>query len=484
MNQFLQNFIPIGDTGSICYLLDCLKDFDSKDANLIEARLKEFKSKKMNRLILLKSLTKKMEYDSIASTLTSSGFSISTYSSNLEFKKQIELFERLIDSNTKGNVGILFYGISPALIDLTMKLLLYVDNTASPEEIYFYLTNEEPNSFALTELKNFQDFLETDPYLITKPDRSEFKRLSPKLLLPIETKSALSAEEPASITAFTLNLSSLKIPSLDDQPLLTESEAMNFNLDSLVEADFKKEESPEEHYENIKETEKREVDDSLSLDVDLSEEIDYISSLESLAVPSVDKIPVVNIDTIPLDIPDLPKTTSPTIDYKVKEYLDFDAIINEEIEQEILDGGMDADFALDFNDIISEEKKDEFSMHDDTSIRLDPAELGATVDLSFPPPLQDLEDLLDEEMELDHEKSGTPDEPVDPSQTFMAKRINDVIRKEVLNEDSKGKIPVSNLVKVDTETTEAVKTKTNPTIPKISNPKISSPKFNPIALDD
>ena len=94
MNQFLQNFIPIGDTGSICYLLDCLKDFDSKDANLIEARLKEFKSKKMNRLILLKSLTKKMEYDSIASTLTSSGFSISTYSSNLEFKRQIELFEQ------------------------------------------------------------------------------------------------------------------------------------------------------------------------------------------------------------------------------------------------------------------------------------------------------------------------------------------------------------------------------------------------------
>ena len=350
--------------------------------------------------------------------------------------------------------------------------------------IYFYLTNEDPNSFALTELKNFQDFLETDPYLITKPDRSEFKKLTPKLLHPIETKSALSAEEPASITAFTLNLSSLKIPSVDDQPLLTESEAINFNLDSLVEADFKKEESPEEHYENIKETEKREVDDSLSLDVDLSEEIDYISSLESLAVPSVDKIPVVNIDTLPLDTPDLPKTTSPTIDYKTKEYLDFDAIINEEIEQEILDGGMDADFALDFNDIISEEKKDEFSLHDDTSIRLDSAELGATVDLSFPPPLQDLEDLLDEEMELDHEKSGTPDEPVDPSQTFMAKRINDVIRKEVLNEDSKGKIPVSNLVKVDTEATEAIKTNTNPTTPKISNPKISSPKFNPIALDD
>jgi hypothetical protein len=66
----------------------------------------------------------------------------------------------------------------------------------------------------------------------------------------------------------------------------------------------------------------------------------------------------------------------------------------------------------------------------------------------------------------------------------MAKRINDVIRKEVLNEDSKGKIPVSNLVKVDTEATEAIKTNTNPTTPKISNPKISSPKFNPIALDD
>nr|MBP9885958.1 hypothetical protein [Leptospiraceae bacterium] len=83
-----------------------------------------------------------------------------------------------------------------------------------------------------------------------------------------------------------------------------------------------------------------------------------------------------------------------------------------------------------------------------------------------------------------HEKDESLEDPIDPSQTFMVRRINDVIKKEVLNEDSKSKIPVSDLTKVETESTEAIKLNTNPTAPKISNPKITSPKFNPITLDD
>ena len=94
------------------------------------------------------------------------------------------------------------------------------------------------------------------------------------------------------------------------------------------------------------------------------------------------------------------------------------------------------------------------------------------------------DDLKKEEMELENEKIGTREEPVDPSQTFIAKRINDVIKNEVLNEDSKGKIPVSNLTKVDTESTEAIPKPSNPTTPVVSSPKISSPRFNPITLDD
>jgi hypothetical protein len=484
MNQILKNFIPLGDTGSICYLLDNSGDFDSKDNALIQSRNKEIKSKKIQKLILLKSLTKKVDYDSISDAITSSGFTLFTYTANLEFKKQVELLESILDVKKEGNVGILFHGISPALIELIVKLLLYIDNNTSIEEVYLYLTNEAPDIVTLNEFKMFQNFLETDSYLITKPDRSEFKKLSPKFTQAIETKSTLSANESTSTTAFTLNLSSLKISTLDEEPLLTEKEAINFNLSSLIETDFKKEESAEEHYQKIKDTAKREVDDSLSLDVDLSEEIEYISSLESLSGPTMDKVSVVNIDTVSMDNFDLPQTHTPTIDYKTKQYLDFDAIIEEEIDQGMISGELDSDFAVDFNDISLEEKKENAFVFDDSAINLDTIETRAKIDLSFPPPLQDLEDLLDEEMELEHEKIGLSEDPVDPSQTFMVKRINDVIQKEVLNEDSKTKIPVSNLTKVETETAEAIKLNTNPTTPKISNPKISSPRFNPITLDD
>ncbi len=480
MNQLLKNFIPLGDTGNICYLFDSLKDFDSKNSSFIESKSKEFKSKKIQKLVMLQSLTKKMDYESISTTLASNGFSVSIYKANLEFKNQVELFERLLDSEKQGNIGILFFGMSPALIDLTIKLLIYIDSQVSTEEIYSYLTNEEPDNVTINEFKNFQNFLETDPYLITKPDRAEFKKISPKLLHAVETKSALSADVPTSTTAFTLNLSSLNLSVIDDEPLLTEKEAINFNLNSLIESDFKKEESAEEHYKNLKNTMTiQEVDDSLSLDVDLSEEIEYISSLESLSGPTMDKISAINIETVPLDNTDLPKISSPTIDYKTKSYLDFDAIINEEIEQGMLSGEVDTDFAMDFDDMVTEETEDDVHHLGDSTTDLDAIETRANIDLSFPPPLQDLEDLLDEEMELDNEKSGVKEEPVDPSQTFMVKRINDVIKNEVLNEDSKGKIPVSNLTKVDTENTEAIPKNTNPT-----TPKISSPRFNPITLDD
>lgn len=484
MNQLLKNFIPLGDTGNICYLLDNLKDFDSKDSISIQARCKDFKTKKIQKLIMLQSLTKSMDYESIATTLSSSGFSISVYKSNLELKSQVELFERVLDANKQGNIGILFFGISPALIDLIIKMMLYIDNNVSISEIYNYLTNDEPDELTLGELKSFQNFLEFDPYLITKPDRAEFRKISPKLLHTVETKSALSAEAPSSTTAFTLNLSSLNLSVIDDEQLLTEKEAINFNLNSLVESDFKKEESAEEYYEKIKNTQTvQEVDDSLSLDVDLSEEIEYISSLESLSGSSMDKVSAINIDTIPLDNEDLPKISTPTIDYKTKNYLDFDAIINEEIEQGMLADGFDMDFAMDFDDMPSEDNTI-IPPQGDSTINLDTVETQAKIDLSFPPPLQDLEDLLEEEMELENEKIGAKEEPVDPSQTFMAKRINDVIKNEVLNEDSKGKIPVSNLTKVDTESTEAIPKTSNPTTPVVSSPKISSPKFNPITLDD
>lgn len=488
MTQNLIKFIPIGETGSVCYLFDNLKDFENKNEGLFQSYLKDWKTKKIQRFIILKSLTKQIDYDSISNWLATNGFPTIQFSPDLDFKKQVQIFENLLD-NLKSNIGILFWGASPSLFDLVVKISLYIDKSNSASEVYYYLTEEEPNSIAIDGFKKFQNFLESDPYLLTKPDRAEFKRLTPLVLEKIETKSALSAEEANATTAFTLNLSSLSSSVSDDVPLLTETSKINFNLESLVESDFKKEESAEEHYDKIKSTQRHEeIDDSLSLDVDLAGEIEYISSLESLpSNPTLQRISAVNLDTVSKDNIDLPKQLNPTIDYKTKEYLDFDAIINDEIEQE--EAELNAKFFLDEPDhatnLFIEEDNDSQSIIEvgNSAIDLDIVETKAKIDLSFPPPIQDLEDLLDEEMELENEsKSG--DLPVDPSQTFLVKRINDVIQKEVLSEDSKGKIPVSNITKINTESLEAIPSSTNPNSSKVSNPKISSPKFNPITLDD
>ncbi|MBP9889532.1 MAG: hypothetical protein KBF93_24775, partial [Leptospiraceae bacterium] len=79
MNQLLKNFIPLGDTGSICYFQDILKDFDSSNIQLIQSRLKELQSQKIQKLILLRSWTKKIDFDAITEILESSKFQFSIY---------------------------------------------------------------------------------------------------------------------------------------------------------------------------------------------------------------------------------------------------------------------------------------------------------------------------------------------------------------------------------------------------------------------
>lgn len=495
MNQLLKNFIPLGDTGSICYFQDILKDFDSNNIQLIQSRLKELQSQKIQKLILLRSWTKKIDFDAITEILESSKFQFSIYTPNSPFQEQVELFETIVDSHKEENICILYHGVSPSLIELITKLVLYVDSKTPIEEIYSYITEETPDIITLGEFKNYIEFLENDPYLITKPDRSEFRKLS-----STNGKQSELAPQivPGTNTEFTLNLNSLQKTIPDNEPLLTETEAIQFNLNSLVESDFEKEESPEEHNQKLRETAQHKIEDSLSLDVDLSEEIEYINSLENLSTPTMDKISITNIDTVPLDDPP-PISHQPTIDYKTKEYIDFDAIIEDELEQGMLTGEISENFlendsvdfpdSIDLETIIPDDKDNSFSFDEEihrqnSAINLDIVETQANIDLSFPSPIDHMDDLLEEKMEMEHEKDESLEDPIDPSQTFMVRRINDVIKKEVLNEDSKSKIPVSDLTKVETESTEAIKLNTNPTAPKISNPKITSPKFNPITLDD
>lgn len=502
MNQLLKNFISLGNTGNICYLLAILKDLDLKDDSIFKKQIKNLISKKVDTLVLIVSSEKeKNQYNSLIELLKQNGIQCSFYLSNSDIKTQVELFESIVDFNKFGNIAIVYAEFSTAVIELAIKLLLYVNPSLSIEEVYSYFSNKELDIVSLNEFKEYMFFLENDPYLITKPDRREFNKHKPKPQVANGAKSVLPSEELKSTSEFTLNLSSLKNPTSDDEKLLTETEKLNFNLNSLVESDFEKEESPEEHYEKLSLTAHREVDDSLSLDVDLSEEIEYISSLENLSPPTKEKISIVEIETVPLDSEfESTKIPNPTIDYKNKQYIDFDAIIEEEIEQGMLSADLGIDLSeeitptqntLNLDDFIADDKEDMFSFEDhivhtdaDSAINLDIMDTKANIDLSFPSPLPDLEDLLEEEMELETEVTGGHESLVDPSQTFMVKRINDVIKKEVLNDDSKGKIPVSDLTKIDTKTTEATPQKSNPTLPQISSPKISNPKFNPITLDD
>lgn len=486
MNQLLKKFIPLGDTGSICYLEDTLKDFDSNNIQLIQTRLKELQAKKIQKLILLHSLTKKIDLNSITDILDSSKFQFVVYIPNSELQKEVELFETILDSNTDENIAILFHGESPSLLKLIGKLVLYIEPKTPIEDIYSFITDETPDIVTLNELKTYVDFLENDPYLLTKPDRSEFQKISS--IHSDESSKPTPDNSSTGNTEFTLNLNSLKNSIPDNEPLLTETEAITFNLNSLVESDFEKEESPEEHNQKLKETAKHEVEESLSLDVDLSEEIEYISSLESLSSQK-DSIP--NIDTIPLEEePNL----APTIDYKNKEFIDFDALIEDELEQGMITEELGEDFLenktsdfpaeIDFENIIPDEKDDSLLYEDDTNIgnsKIDLEIIDSKDNEDLPQSLEadDHYSQVEEKIKISSDKVDIFEDPIDPSQTFMVKRINDVIKNEVLNEDSKSKIPVSDLTQVETESKEAIKLATNPTAPKISNPK-----FNPIPLDD
>lgn len=499
MNQLLTNFISLGDTGNICYLQGVLKDIDFTDSSSLESKISELNNKKITRLFLINSSKNDNSNDKFIELLQKNGIQIYRYSPDSEIKEQIELFESIFDSNKQGNISILYGEISTTVIELAIKIVLYNNPNLSVEEVYTYFSSEELDIVTINEFKEYIYFLENDPYILTKPDRREFNRNKPqsKTEQTVSEKSSV-VEESQSNTAFTLNLNSLKTSNLDDEKLLTETQKMDFNLNSLIESDFEKEESPEEHYEKLKNTARVEVEDSLSLDVDLSDEIEYISSLESLIPPSKDKISIVEINTVPLEeIIESSKIPNATIDYTNKQFIDFDAIIEDEIEQGIISEELglnvsstilDDSFpkSIDFDDIISEKNTDSFSLEEhfantdaNSAINLDIMDTKANIDLSFPPPIPDLEDLLDGDIQLKADTSLENDHLVDPSQTFMVKRINDVIKKEVLNEESKGKIPVSDLVKVDTKSEKSISDTPDPT-----QPKISSPKFNPIQLDD
>ena len=70
MNQLLKNFISLGNTGNICYLLAILKDLDLKDDSIFKKQIKNLISKKVDTLVLIVSSEKeKNQYNSLIELL-------------------------------------------------------------------------------------------------------------------------------------------------------------------------------------------------------------------------------------------------------------------------------------------------------------------------------------------------------------------------------------------------------------------------------
>ncbi len=356
--------IPLGETGSICFFEGELNSFQNQ--NLKEKELKS------NSILSIYMIGEENNFDRIKSNFSEFNFHLCDSSETIDF------FDTVLSENSDKNISITCSREIKNAVLFIAKLLLANDPTLDSKELFSYLDSNFPNIEYHSEIENFKAALEKNLYHIRKQDKA-------KLNVIFETN---------------FNLSALDMP-LSDESMFETNPHIDFNLDSLRENPFEEEKTGSF------------TDESNALDINLSTELDFIESIEEPSnVSEVEK--VILISTSTLEDPE-------------KEYIDFNAILDEEIE----DGMQAEEFSFGENSL---HESDFFSndLNDKAESKI--SEM-LTEEFDFQ---GDSQPILKDEAKFQNTEELKED--FDPSQTYISKRIHDLIKNEVLIEKIKTEI--------------------------------------------
>lgn len=377
--------IPLGESGSLVYLENDLEDF----LNNPEKKIFELTKKKVSNIYFFESII-----DLIPK--------FKVHFQNISFQQvenEISFFDNVLISNFEKNILVLFDKNLDEPISFLGKLLLANDPSLDFKVLTNYLAINFPNTNFQTELKEFSDKLDKTYYHIRKEDEKNLK------LLKID-----EATKPKEFFETEYNLNALDSEPSDESIFVTNPK-IEFNLSSFKEIS-------EDEF-NIGSF----TDESNALEINLSSELNFIDSIEE---PKSE----IEIETIPLE---------------PKKEIDFNELVNEEIEREAEENSFlfgNSSLSIEdfkenkeesFNDlsnIIEDDFDEEFQFNsgmEELDTEQEKLLSNEKLDLSFP------KSIDENEIKVQNLKPLKPE--FDPTHTFISKRIQDVILKEVLTEE-------------------------------------------------
>ncbi len=378
--------IPLGESGSLIYLDNDLESFLNKS----EKKIDELSKKKISNIYFFE----------LSSFLTSK---LKENFQNINFhevEKEIPFFDKILISNYEKNILVLFEKNLTAPILFLGKILLANDPSLDFKILTHYLEINFPNTSFHSELKEFSDKLDNSHYHIKKEDIKNLKLLK---------QDEIHKPEIFFETEYNLNALDTE-PS--DESMFATNPRIEFNLSSLKEI-------TEEEF-NVGSF----TDESNALDINLSSELNFIDSIEETKSE-------IEIETIPLE---------------PSKEIDFNEIVNQEIEREeeehsFVFGNSSLkidDFQKDDNEenfkdlsnIIEGDLDEKFEFNtgiEELSIENEKILNIQKFDLSFPKSVEE------KDIKIQKLKSLQPE--FDPTHTFISKRIHDVILKEVLSDE-------------------------------------------------
>lgn len=380
--------IPLGETGSLIYLDDNLNSYFQEP----EKKIQEFRKLKISNLYVIDLSTE--DRANLKNKFPEIQFH--------DVEKEISFFDNVLISNQEKNILILTRDNLDKPIAFIGKLLLANDPNLDFKILVNFLELNFPNVNFQEELNEFHSKLESSYYHIKKENSKNFN------FLEIE-----ESIKPKEFFETEYNLSALDLEPSDESIFFTNPK-IEFNVSSLKEIS-------EEEF-----TVGSFTDESNALDMNLSSELNFIDSIEE----NKDEI---EIETIPLES---------------KKEIDFDEIVNEEIQREEEENSFvfgesslkledfqnqKSENIQDLSHIIEEDLDEDFkfdSGFEELTIENKKILESAELDLSFPKSLEN------SEIKIQSLKPLKPE--FDPTHTFISKRIQDVILNEVLiEEDSK-----------------------------------------------
>jgi hypothetical protein len=391
MSLLTKHAIPIGATGSVCYILQV--------ESLSSLSISELKNLGIKNILVAKEFSEEVgqfEKDSFR-VIFLKGYLLDSDINHLD------------ESSLSKNFALIYKNDFRTALINSSRLICFIDASIQTEDLDSYFSSNYPEYDLKEQLLSIKKELD-DKFFHIKKTEIKLKKKDFS-----ETKSTQILTSPKLDVVTDLNLSALNM-DISEESIFSTNPKIEFNIESLTpipENEFKQEST---------------------LDLDLTNELNFIDDLQTQDITQ--ETDSINIDTVPI------------VNEPEKKYIDFHNIIDQELEseqeeQELLfgkSGLSEEDFlskksldetSINIDEIISEELSGEFEVNEEflnSEIELNLDLPPVDLDLSFPPPVDDSKSILQpvSEVKLD----------IDPTHTFISRRI-DTILKDVLEEGKK-----------------------------------------------